>query len=158
MNNQVFSMNGEMRKVWVVFSGQTDLWWLRALKPGFRHCFVLMHDGQCWVSYDPMSHYTDITVHHMPGFFDMPGWLEGRGMTVAPATIDKTHGRPAPFGIFSCVEAVKRVIGLHSGFVVTPWQLYRALQRRNAVPVDATQSGFQEQEKEYSHGQSYLPA
>lgn len=24
----------------VVFSDNTDLWWLRWLKPGFRHCFI----------------------------------------------------------------------------------------------------------------------
>jgi hypothetical protein len=29
-------------RVLVVFSGTTDIPWLRVLKPGFRHCFALV--------------------------------------------------------------------------------------------------------------------
>ena len=29
----------EPDEAWVVFSGAAELWWLRLLKPGFRHCF-----------------------------------------------------------------------------------------------------------------------
>ena len=46
----------------VVFSGQTDLKWLKTLKPGFRHCFVLLETGGHWVVYNPLSNRTDITV------------------------------------------------------------------------------------------------
>ena len=37
------------QKIWVVFSGYTDLRWLKFLKSGFRHCFVLLHDGKRWI-------------------------------------------------------------------------------------------------------------
>jgi hypothetical protein len=122
---------GAEQRAWVVFSGETDLFLLRFLKPGFRHCFLLLNDGQCWVSYDPMAHHTEILVHHMPSFFDLPGWLEGRGHRVIEAQISKVVKKPAPPSLFSCVEAVKRVLGIHRAFVVTPWQLYRHL---NAAP------------------------
>tara|TARA_B100000242_G_scaffold287375_3_gene254115 strand:- start:8365 stop:8814 length:450 start_codon:yes stop_codon:yes gene_type:complete len=137
------------QKAWVVFSGQTDIAWLRILKPGFRHCFVLMNDGQCWISYDPMSHYTDITVHHVPCFFDMPGWLEGRGYRVLETRLNKTHKRPAPIGVFSCVEAVKRVLGIHHMRIITPWQLFTYLNKHNN-----THSA----KKEIFHGKSYIAA
>ena len=151
MQNNPISLPDNPHKAWVIFSGQTDIFWLRLFKPGFRHCFVLMNDGQCWISYDPMSHYTDITVHHMPCFFDMPGWLEGRGHIVVEAKINKAHKRPAPCGIFSCVEAVKRVLGIHSTLVITPWQLFRYLDKQNnAQPVTAT--------KEIPHGKSCITA
>jgi hypothetical protein len=114
------------QKAWVVFSGQTDLPWLKVLKPGFRHCFVLLNDGKHWVSFDPLSNYTDISVHHVPGNFDLPGWLQNRGHKVAPANLKRTR-KPAPFMLFTCVEAVKRVLGLHKKFIITPWQLYRHL-------------------------------
>ena len=35
--------------------------------------------------------------------------------------------KPAPFMLFTCVEAVKRVLGIHRRGIVTPWQLYRHL-------------------------------
>ena len=139
----------QAQKAWVVFSGQTDMSWLKILKPGFRHCFVLINDGQCWISYDPMSHYTDITVHHVPCFFDMPGWLEGRGFKVLETSLNKTHKRPAPFGVFSCVEAVKRVLGIHSLCVITPWQLFTHLNKQNNAQLA---------KKEIVHGKSYIAA
>ncbi len=128
---QNFLQGAGQHRAWVIFSGQADLRWLRILKPGFRHCFVVINDGQCWVSYDPMSHHTDITVHHVPAFFDLPGWLAGRGHKVVETVIDKTSNKAAPLAIFSCVEAVKRVLGIHQRGVITPWQLYRYLTRKN---------------------------
>lgn len=115
-------------KAWVVFSGKTDLNWLKILKPGFRHCYVLLNDGQKWISYDPLSPHTEIIAHHhIPAEFDLPGWLECRGQRSVPAAMVWNRKKPAPFMLFTCVEAVKRLLGLHRFFIFTPWQLYRHL-------------------------------
>lgn len=110
-------------KSWVVFSGHADMAWLKILKPGFRHCSVLLNDGARWIIYDPLSNYTDITVHHLPADFNLPRWMEERGHTVVPVQRLRPP-KPAPFAFFSCVSAVKRVLGLHQRFIFTPWQLY----------------------------------
>lgn len=118
----------EKQRAWVVFSGKADLPWLRFLKPGFRHCFVLLHDGLHWFSCDPMLNRTEIRVHrHVPADYDLPSWLAGRGLTVVPARMERAHKSPAPWMFYSCVEAVKRVLGLRRFFIFTPWQLYRHL-------------------------------
>lgn len=124
------TMQNVPQRAWVVFSGESELRWLRWLKPGFRHCFILLNDGQCWVSYDPMAHKTEILVHHMPGFFNLPDWLEKRGHKVMAAKPENVPQKTAPLGFFSCVEAVKRVLGIHNILIITPWQLYRYLERR----------------------------
>lgn len=116
-------------EAWVVFTGQTDLPWLRLLKPGFRHCFVLLNDGEHWISLDPMLNHTDLQVHNVPADFDLARWLRCRGHRVVRANVTRDHLRPAPFMMFTCVEAVKRVLGLHDWRVLTPWQLYRRLNR-----------------------------
>jgi len=117
------------QNAWVVFSGQTDISWLRFLKPGFRHCYVLLNDGERWTSIDPLSHVTEVSVHHhVPADFDLPGWLESRGNRVVKAPMRRDITKAAPFMLFTCVEAVKRVIGVHSRGIVTPWQLYRHLK------------------------------
>jgi hypothetical protein len=36
--------------------------------------------------------------------------------------------KAAPFMLFTCVEAVKRVLGIHRRGIVTPWQLYQHLK------------------------------
>ena len=116
-------------RAWVVFSGQTDLRWLGVLKAGYRHCYVLLHDGRHWVSVDPLSNYMEVRVHHVPPDFDLPLWLADRGHRVMAAPMDHSSRRAAPFMLFSCVEAVKRVLGIRSRWIVTPWQLCRYLER-----------------------------
>ncbi len=125
------SMKGideKMPEAWVVFTGRTDSPWLKLLKPGFRHCYVLLNDGASWISMDPLSNYLDVSVHHnVPAAFDLPKWLKGRGHEVIPAPVQRIR-KEAPWMIFTCVEAVKQVLGLHKRFIFTPWQLYRYLQ------------------------------
>jgi hypothetical protein len=79
---------------------------------------------------DPLLNHTDVQVYrHLPADFDLPQWLKRRGLLVVPADLDRTQKRPAPLMVFTCVEAVKRVLGLHARFVLTPWQLYRHLMK-----------------------------
>ncbi len=118
------------QKAWVVFSGRTDIGWLKILKPGFRHCYVLLNDGKRWASIDPLSHLTEVAIHHhVPINFDLPGWLEQQGQTVLSTPICRDLKKPAPFMIFTCVEAVKRLIGVHKRLIYTPWQLYKHLKQ-----------------------------
>ncbi len=122
----------EGQQAWVVFSGQSEISWLKFLKPGFRHCYVLINDGERWTSIDPLSHVTEISVHHhVPVDFNLPGWLEARGNRIVRAPLRRDITKPAPFMIFTCVEAVKRVLGIHARGIVTPWQLYRHLAFAN---------------------------
>lgn len=132
--NKIPEIDDSVQKAWVVFSGQTDLPWLKLLKPGFRHCYVILNDGAHWVTMDPLSNYMDIVVHKIPQDFDLPLWMKTRGHVILPARI--THKtKQAPWMIFTCVEAVKRVIGLHSRRILTPWQLYRHLNKHSHIPT-----------------------
>lgn len=126
-------MNGHVPGIaaqcaWVVFSGQCELAWLRILKPGFRHCYVLLHDGDYWITFDPLSNYTDINVCRCPPSFNLPDWIQDRGCTVVKTPLRRTK-KQAPWMPFTCVEAVKRVIGLRARAVLTPWQLYKYLMK-----------------------------
>lgn len=114
-------------RAWVVFCGEAELWWLKFLRPGFRHCFALLNDGRNWVTLDPLSSHTEVAVQPVPPDFDLPAWFRARGHAVVPAGLRRGHARPAPFAPFTCVEAVKRVLGLHAPFVLTPRQLHRRL-------------------------------
>lgn len=85
------------QSAWVVFSGETDIKWLKILKSGYRHCFVLINDGQRWMSIDPLSPYTDIQIyHHIESSFSLPEWLQIRGYRVVQTDIQKNHQTPAP--------------------------------------------------------------
>ena len=112
---------------WVVFSNQTDLPYLRILKKGFRHCYVLMSDGEKWFSIDPLAHMTEVGFHSFDAPFNLPLWLKSQGYTVMRVAVVTPALKPAPVMLFTCVETVKRLVGLQSRLVVTPWQLYRHL-------------------------------
>ncbi len=121
-------------KFWVVFSGKTDIWWLKLLKKEFRHCFLIMNDGVRWISIDPLSAYTDIQTHsHIDAKYDLPKWLKGQGYRAIFMFANHHHTRPAPAMFFTCVEAIKRILGIHHRGIFTPYQLYKFLQKQKTI-------------------------
>ena len=132
MIGQVKQYEDNMQQAWVVFTGKTDIRWLRILKSGFRHCFVIINDGQRWMSIDPLAPYTDIHIyHHIDSIFDLPQWLTQQGYTIIKSNINKRHKRQAPWMFSTCVESIKRILGIHHRFVITPWQLYCHLNKQD---------------------------
>lgn len=121
----------EPEEAWVVFSGEVDLWWLKMLKPGFRHCFVIARDEKNWIVLDPLSPHLELAVLPLPQDFDVPSWLRAQNLTVVDAPIKRQYRKAAPVNWFSCVEVIKRFLGIHSRRIVTPWQLYCFLTKDN---------------------------
>ncbi|EME70395.1 hypothetical protein H261_08733 [Paramagnetospirillum caucaseum] len=114
----------------VVFSGKADLGWLRLLRPGFRHCFVLLELNGAWVCVNPLAHRTSVELWSLDPATDLPGWLRSQeGLTVVETEVRRPPRRPSPLGLYSCVEAVKRVLGLQERWVLTPGQLHDHLTR-----------------------------
>ncbi len=118
------------QKAWVVFSGNTELFWVRFLRPGFRHCYLVLHDGTHWISLDPLASHMELTVHELPAEFDLPAWLAQQGQRIVPAQMKRLK-RAAPWSALSCVEVIKRMLGIHKFTLLTPWQLYRYLAAQN---------------------------
>ncbi len=121
------------RRAVVAFDGAAQLPWLRLLKPGFRHCFVVLHDGARWILFDPLSTGVEIAVLPVDGAVDLAAIFRSQGLA-AVETVARRPARPLPPGPWSCVEAVKRAIGLRAPLVLTPWQLYRRLRREQPHP------------------------
>jgi len=112
----------------VVFSGETNIWWLKVLKPGFRHCFAALHKYNRWIIYDPLAHRTDLQIHEDLDSVDLEYWFRQHGHTVIRTFIRSATPKklsPAPF---TCVEAIKRLLGLRATTILTPWQLFSYLE------------------------------
>jgi hypothetical protein len=122
------SVPGEGR-VLVAFTDQTELWWLRWLRPGFRHCYALIECESGWVICNPASHRTEIRSIGCPALADLLDWLFADGAVVAAWRLSEVPNRMAPVRPFTCVEAVKRLLGLRAPGVFTPWQLYQHMSR-----------------------------
>lgn len=126
-------MPGGWTRALVVFGGEPALWWLRLLPRGFRHCFVVLGSPSGWLVMDPLSHQTQLSPLGVEAGFDLAGWYRAHGLTVVEVPLRPAARRAAPWRPFTCVEAVKRVLGVHAGGVFTPRQLYRHLLERNKV-------------------------
>jgi hypothetical protein len=112
------------------------VWWLRLLRPGFRHCFAIIRETERWLVVDPMLHKMDVQATKCEPAFDLPAWMRARGYRVVKAPVLEPQRRamaPAPF---TCVEAMKRLIGLQAWCVMTPWQLYLRLNSFNSIQGD----------------------
>lgn len=121
----------------VGFSGKTEIRWLRWLKPGFRHCLVLLWDGRDWILYDPLAHVTELVVVRAQADFCPLAWLLAHDCLPVPVRVVRPPRRLAPVAPYTCVEAVKRVLGLRARGVFTPWQLFRCLTRKTNKVLDS---------------------
>lgn len=115
----------------VVFENNTRLSGLRWLRTGFRHCFVALQRDEVWVVCNPFSHYTDLDVVIGWTGARLGAWYRQHGFLVVETVARVPAERCAPIRPFTCVEVVKRVLGVRAPWVLTPWQLYRHLTRPN---------------------------
>lgn len=117
----------------VVFVPTTHVPWLRGLKPGFRHCFVVVRRDDRWLALDALKGRIDVQLLPVAATFPLAAFYRRRGLRVL--SIDTAPPERGRFGLrpLTCVEVVKQTLGLHAPFVVTPWQLYRRLVRGGAA-------------------------
>jgi len=117
--------------IWIVFTGKTDLKILRFFKKGFKHCFIILRTPFGWATIDPLYLNTDIN------FYDdedhktsLPEWFSGQGCVVVHTQTMQPQYKIQMPGIYSCVESAKKIIGLNKFFILTPWQLYKYLNKK----------------------------
>lgn len=133
------------RRAIVVFEHRPARGPLRWLAPGFRHCFCLLdtvHSG--WLLCDPLkgSLRLDVLPTAEIGLLVEHYLATGRHVAVGPtrSADGEARGWPVPL---TCVELVKRAIGLRAPKSFTPWRLFRELGRqpgwavaRPGMPLD----------------------
>lgn len=122
------STGGAGDTAFVVFSGDAGLRWLGVLKPGFRHCFAVFRRQGSWVIYNPLSHQTEIVVLGERPVGALVQWYREQGFTIVRCRIHPAPRTAAPWQLFTCVEAIKRLLGIHTWKIITPWQLFRYLK------------------------------
>ncbi len=117
-------------RVLVVFSGRADFWWQRLLRPGFRHCAVVLPVGDNSLILDPILSRLQLRFL-VATAEEIAASLRRRGFVIIETSINREPVASGLPGIWTCVEAVKRVLGLRAAAVQTPWQLYRYIGEQN---------------------------
>jgi hypothetical protein len=118
------------RTALVVFEDRPDAGALRWLRPGFRHCFCLTGDDRRWVLLDPLKGGLAVALVEGLSADALAVQLARGGRRILHGNVIEPGAsvRPA-LRPLTCVEVVKRAVGLASATVVTPHQLYRRLLR-----------------------------
>ena len=109
---------------YVAFGGTKTRWWMRFLKKGFYHCALVLGDGRDWILIDPLGGFTDMIVLKNTAIIrilKMKGYRLIRTTPHMPQDID-IQLRP-----MTCVETVKRFLGIRRAEIWTPYQLFKFL-------------------------------
>lgn len=118
-------------------------WWTNRLKQGFRHVEVAqpIYFGPglrdvVWLHILPTFETLDVELATTPE----PPWVRCPGSTVQKVTATRPLYAVRQWfhvGPISCVETVKMVLGINALFIRTPFQLYRYINRRGGVIINA---------------------
>lgn len=118
-------------EVYVVFEDADSIWWLRFLKKGFRHCFVLLisRENNSAILLNPRSNQIDIQFFsHCDSDQFIQSYASICGRTILRVHLGHAPLKTAPVMLFTCVEFVKRILGIHNFSIITPYQLYKKIK------------------------------
>lgn len=76
---------------------------------------------------DSLAHTTEVTVIDKNHFTKVIEACATKNILVIPVHCKTPERRSLPPTFCSCVETVKRILGLHCPFILTPWQLFKHL-------------------------------
>ena len=116
----------------VVFTDQADVWWLRRLRPGFRHCFAVVRDpaGE-WLACDWLKGRLVFRVYGPCERRELIERLVRRGHRVAEVP-RWPRGSRSMVRPMTCVEVTKQAVGIGGWRPLTPYGLWRWLGRAGA--------------------------
>lgn len=112
----------------VIFEHRDARGFLRLLRPGFRHCFCLLRHEAGWLLCDPLKGGLRLDLVPAYGMRALMDHYRGIGR-IALAGPGPSGFPAAPLGVrpLTCVEVVKRTLGLAAPAVFTPFQLHAYL-------------------------------
>ncbi len=123
---QKFGLVNSITSFYVGFSDETTIPILKLLKHGFRHCFVFFGDENNTFVIDPISNRIDISFIPV-GITCIINLFNQRNIKIVYIANKFQNKRISSTGVFTCVEVVKRILGISNPFIITPFRLYNFL-------------------------------
>lgn len=119
-------------EILVVFVDHTECFLLKFLRRGFRHCFVLIRTGNMWIICDPLKNIFKISFLNLPENFNIKEFYVNQGhIVMCGKYVEQNRKKSFSVEILSCVNIAKRLLGVRSFWIWTPWQLFRFLNNSN---------------------------
>lgn len=129
----MFLIKPRINETWfIVFENAIKKhWYVKYLKEGFSHCYLMKKSeaGYFWIILNPV--WSHVTIENrLVKTFPNPQDYAGEYATVIEykAAIDP-YNHVCILGINSCVDVIKRIIGIKMFGIFTPYQLYKHIRR-----------------------------
>ena len=119
-------------KAIVGFGGKPTLWWMHFLKKGFYHCFVALGRQNEWLIIDPLLHFTDVIMLRDVNIYS---FFKKRGYRFIEVPLNEPHYKRLRVMPYTCVETVKRFIGVEKSMILTPYGLFCYLNKKNRKKI-----------------------
>lgn len=118
--------------MYVIFAeASKDYWWTPFVKRGFGHVFVV--ESVCadhfWLITDPVQSHTDSFTWPKSMEPTVEGLVGDVTRIVEVNPIIDINVSCFTLSLNTCVDTVKRILGIKSAFIITPYQLYNNLTR-----------------------------
>ena len=111
----------------VGFGGTPTLWWMHFLKKGFYHCIVALGRQNEWLIIDPLLHFTDaIMIRNI----DIKRFFKKHGYRFVEVSLNEPNYKRLRVMPYTCVETVKRFIGVEKARIFTPYGLFCYLNKK----------------------------
>lgn len=130
MNKHESALTGRRLAI-IAYTGTAAFAPLRLLHRRYRHCLVLVQVPPYWIAVDSVIGRISYAVLDLQGVGEYLIALHGLGYhcqlaRTQPVTVRRW--RPMPL---TCVEVVKRTLGMDDLGVWTPYQLFQRIKRTN---------------------------
>lgn len=119
-------------RVYFVYSNSDHRhWYVNFLKKGFQHVYCVKFDGFFWTRMDLSLGWTDFDVLHFDRYDTIKDVLKGQDVTYqyVERWREPRYRVRTLFAPWTCVEAMKSLIGIRKPLVFTPYQLYKHLEK-----------------------------
>lgn len=122
-----------MHSGWLIFRN-TKSWYKALFKNGFSHVSVIIADADrdVYLHIDPVGtgiRYDLVGIEEIKHMIARHADIEERGVHIEYIEFDGEDGIKHKPSVFTCVELVKRTIGLRKWWIITPYQLYKHYTR-----------------------------
>ena len=116
------------REALIVFEDRPARGFTRFLRPGFRHCFCLIRQQAGWFVCDPLKHSLEFKIVEDADAAHIAARLTVIDRSIIYLSAIPKKGLPSmSLRPLTCVEIVKRVVGINKDFIFTPYQLFSYL-------------------------------
>ena len=114
-------------KYYFIYEDKECHWWNKWFKIGYKHVYAIKFNGLFWIKMEFALGYTEFDVLPYDWHDTINDVLEGQKVTIQHV---KAWRKPRYrvrliYAPWTCVEAMKSLLGIRAWWMVTPYQLYK---------------------------------